>query len=225
MKEQALQMVAAQALQAEAQVDKQLDRYDLANLTQKDLNRIRDERLLELKMKSKQLAEWKALGHGQYEECNDQRVWFEEVKRNRRVVCHFYRTSNEYCAIVDKHLKILAQQHLETRFIKIDAEKAPYLSEKLEVVLLPTILCTKEGFTADRVEGFADFGERYDFSTKEMENRLLMGGVIDPKEYRPKNKGGRETNNANNRSGKAIYESRPMNRMVELDDDDFDISD
>lgn len=44
---------------------------------------------------------------------------------------------------MDKHLSILAKQHIETRFVKINAEKAPYLAEKLRIVVLPTLALIK----------------------------------------------------------------------------------
>ena len=63
--------------------------------------------------------------------------------RHRQVVIHFYRPSTLRCQIVDRHLGELAQGHLETRFLKINAEKCPFLVEKLRIIMLPTILCVK----------------------------------------------------------------------------------
>lgn len=37
------------------------------------------------------------------------------------------------CKIMDKHLALLAPQHVEAKFIKIDAEKAPFFVGKLQV--------------------------------------------------------------------------------------------
>lgn len=52
---------------------------------------------------------------------------------------------------MDKHLSILAKQHLETRFVKIHAEKSPYLAEKLRIVVLPTIALVKNAKVEDYV--------------------------------------------------------------------------
>lgn len=53
--------------------------------------------------------------------------------------------------VVDKHLSILAKQHIETRFVKIHAEKSPFLAEKLKIVVLPTIALIKNAKVDDYV--------------------------------------------------------------------------
>jgi hypothetical protein len=52
---------------------------------------------------------------------------------------------------LDKHLPILAKQHVETRFIKVHAEKAPFLMEKLRIVVLPTLAIVKNAKVEDYV--------------------------------------------------------------------------
>ena len=44
-----------------------------------------------------------------------------------RMVVHFYRASFP-CEVMDKHLAALAPKHLETKFVRIHAEKAPFLT-------------------------------------------------------------------------------------------------
>lgn len=46
------------------------------------------------------------------------------------------------------------------QFCKIDAEKSPFLVERLQIVTLPTILCIKDGKTVHQVVGFDEFGVR-----------------------------------------------------------------
>src|SRR4051812_32073960 len=62
--------------------------------------------------------------------------FFDICKASRNIVVHFFRESTWRCKIVDKHLDILAKDHIETRFIKIDAEKAPFLVERYLLLLL-----------------------------------------------------------------------------------------
>jgi hypothetical protein len=52
---------------------------------------------------------------------------------------------------MDKHMSILAKQHLETRFVKIQAEKSPYLAEKLRIIVLPTLALVKNAKVDDYV--------------------------------------------------------------------------
>lgn len=69
-------------------------------------------------------------GHGEYTELYDEKEFFETTKKSENVVCHFYRDQFVRCKLVDKHLNILAKNHIETKFCKINAEKAPFLTGK-----------------------------------------------------------------------------------------------
>ena len=46
---------------------------------------------------------------------------------------------------MDSHLSKLAQMHPETRFVKIDAEKSPFLAERLRIIMLPTVALVIKG--------------------------------------------------------------------------------
>lgn len=56
--------------------------------------------------------------------------------------------------VMDKHLNVLAKQHIETRFVKIHAEKSPFLAEKLKIVVLPTLALVKNTKVDDYVVCF-----------------------------------------------------------------------
>jgi hypothetical protein len=56
--------------------------------------------------------------------------------------------------VMDKHMSILAKQHIETRFVKIHAEKSPFLAEKLKIVVLPTLALIKNTKVDDYVVCF-----------------------------------------------------------------------
>lgn len=62
-----------------------------------------------------QKEEWRGLGHGVYSEITEEKEFFDVCKKSNKVVCHFFRESTWRCKIVDKHLNLLAPQHLETR--------------------------------------------------------------------------------------------------------------
>jgi hypothetical protein len=74
-----------------------------------------------------------------YSELTDTKEFFNAAKRSARMVVHFYRSVTPRCQIVDAHFQRLAPQHLETRFVKIDAEKNPFLVERLGIIIMPTI--------------------------------------------------------------------------------------
>lgn len=50
-----------------------------------------------------------------------------------------------FLQVMDKHLNILAKQHIETRFVKLNAEKSPFLAEKLKIIVLPTLALSLSG--------------------------------------------------------------------------------
>lgn len=56
-----------------------------------------------------------------------------------------------FLQVVDKHLNILTKQHLETKFVKMNAEKTPFLTEKLNIFMLPTLALVKKGKVVDYV--------------------------------------------------------------------------
>ncbi|XP_054754700.1 thioredoxin domain-containing protein 9-like isoform X1 [Lytechinus pictus] len=160
----------------ESQVDAEIQRLD--NLDGDELEILRRNRLAAMKKQREKEDEWRSLGHGEYQEIPVEKDFFAECKKSTNVVCHFYRDSTERCRIVDKHLRILAAKHLETRFLKINAEKCPFLAQRLRIVLIPTIALIREGKTKDYIVGFDDLGGRDDFPTEMMEWRLGCAEVI-----------------------------------------------
>ncbi|CAH0404205.1 unnamed protein product [Chilo suppressalis] len=67
-------------------------------------------------------------GHGEYTEIDGEKEFFAICNKSTNVVCHFYRNDSPRCKIVDMHLKILCKKHVEARFVKLDAERAPFLT-------------------------------------------------------------------------------------------------
>ena len=93
-----------------------------------------------------------------YLELTDTKEFFNAAKKSARMVVHFYRSVTPRCQIVDAHLERLAPKHLETRFVKIDAEKNPFLVERLGIILMPTIVLIKDGKTDHAIHGFDELG-------------------------------------------------------------------
>ncbi|XP_047226685.1 thioredoxin domain-containing protein 9 [Girardinichthys multiradiatus] len=160
----------------EEQVDAQLSK--LNDMDDDDLERLKERRLEALKKAQKQKQEWLSKGHGEYREISSERDFFGEVKESKNVVCHFYRNSTFRCQVLDKHLAILAKKHVETKFIKLNAEKAPFLSERLRIKVIPTLALLLDGKTKDYVVGFTDLGNTDEFSTEMLEWRLGRADVI-----------------------------------------------
>ncbi|CAK1547950.1 unnamed protein product [Leptosia nina] len=172
--EQAIQQIAQNV---EKQLDLELDRLD--TLDSSDLEAIRQQRIKEMKERAKLKQEWKANGHGEYTEIDGEKDFFGVCNKSENVVCHFYRHDTPRCRIVDMHLRILAARHLETRFVKMDAEKAPFLTGRLKIRVIPTLALVKSNKTKDFIVGFTDLGNRDDFSTDILEWRIARAEVIE----------------------------------------------
>ncbi|RRT43564.1 hypothetical protein B296_00055607, partial [Ensete ventricosum] len=97
---------------------------------------------------------------------------------------------NEPCRIMDKHLKALAPMHLNTKFVKLDAENAPFFVTKLAIKTLPCVVLfrfylkinpfdgnsSRNGIACERLVGFQDLGSKDDFTTRALENLLKRKG-------------------------------------------------
>jgi thioredoxin-like negative regulator of GroEL len=99
-----------------------------------------------------------ALGHGEYQEIPEEKEFFEVTKKSENVVVHFYRDETFRCKILDKHMAALAPKHVETKFCKINADKCPFLTERLRIKVIPTLACIKDAKTKDYIVGFTDLG-------------------------------------------------------------------
>merc|ERR1711959_23949 len=169
-------MVLSMAQQLEGAVDAQLAQMeeemgDLASLRKKRIQQMQKDAQLK-----KELAK---IGHGKYEEIADEKEFFATAKKSEGMVCHFYRDATWRCEIVDKHLKLLATKCFKTRFVKINAEKSPFLVERLKVFMLPTLACVSKGQVVDYVVGFDDLGGTDDFPTEALAARLATAGVCE----------------------------------------------
>jgi len=119
------------------------------------LQAIRQKRLRELMKAQDKQAEHKAKGHGEVRTIS-QDEFLSECTSSKFVVVHFFHKDFERCKIMDHHLKIIATdpQHLSCKFVRIDAEKAPFFVVKLKVKTLPTVIVFKDGKTTDKLLGF-----------------------------------------------------------------------
>lgn len=178
MDEVVSQILEKQVLSAAKAVEDKLDEEIAAldRLDPDDIEALRERRIQQMRRAAERRAKWRALGHGEYTEVPE-KEFFSIAKASERLVCHFYR-DNWPCKVVDKHLSALAKQHVETRFVKVHAEKAPFLTEKLRIVVLPTLAIVKNAKVEDYVVGFDELGGKDDFSTEDLEERLARSQVV-----------------------------------------------
>ena len=82
---------------------------------------------------------------------------------------------------MDKHLFLICKEHVETKFVRIDAEKCPFFVQKLQIQMLPCIVFFENGVAIDRITGFEELGGQDDFPTLNLVRRMVKGGVLIPK--------------------------------------------
>lgn len=167
-----------QAVQlVESQLDSEIER--LENINDTEIDQIRKKRLEAIKTSQLQKIEWEKNGHGKYSELADEKEFFDACKKSKHIVCHFYRDSTFRCKIVDKHLEHLARTHMECRFVKIDAERSKFLTERLKIKVIPTMALIRDSKTIDYIVGFTDLGNTDDFDTEMLEWRIARADIID----------------------------------------------
>jgi len=170
-----------------------------------DLLKIRNKRIQQLQSQHAHKQELLAKGHGTYNEvvqddflkevCNagafsaaDKMKYTndeDEELKSGFVICHFFHKDFEKCKIIDKHLQRIAHQHIESKFIKIDAEKTPFFVEKLKIRVLPCVIIFLNGVAQDErimgYEGLADDmpeGKKDEFPMSKLQERLADIGAI-----------------------------------------------
>merc|ERR1712146_288447 len=164
------------AAKLEAQIDAQLN---AAEDEMDDIEALRKKRIAQMQKDAKMKKELIAMGHTKYEEIEGEKEFFAAAKKSELMVCHFYRDATWRCQIVDKHLKALASKCWKTRFVKINAEKRPFLTERLKIFMLPTITCVIKGQVVDHIVGFDDMGGEDDFPTEALASRLAVAQVVE----------------------------------------------
>lgn len=185
-RQQALQHVeTTQIQQTLVKDDEEEEDYD-AWLDELDddpgLDAIRQQRLQEIKQQQQKQAENIAKGHGSYRYIT-QDEFLPECTGSDFVLVHFYHSDFETCEIMHHHLQKMATKHLNVKFVKIDAQKAPFFVAKLQVRVMPTLLLFRDGKTVERLLGFQDLAPNpckpNEFPTARLEQWLSRAGAIE----------------------------------------------
>lgn len=162
----------------ERAVDDELQRVD--EMEEEELLMIRKKRIDQLREVEKRKAEWIKKGHGSYCEVPDPATFFQYVQDSERVIVHFMRRSTPRCQVIERHLRLLAKDHFETRFCYVDCERIPSLPERFNVMMLPTLMLVEKQNTFHSIIGFDEFGGTDDFTTEDVGHVLAHCGMINP---------------------------------------------
>merc|ERR1712100_966180 len=105
--------------------------------------------------------------------------FFGAAKQSSRMVVIFTRNSNKYGKAMLEHAELLAQRHLEARFIWVDAENAPFLTDRLNIYMLPTIVCVKDNKVHKQHNGLNDISGDGKMTTGLIEFLLQVDEMVD----------------------------------------------
>ena len=135
--------------------DEDEDEYDhLLNDDDDELAALRAARIAQLKAEQVQRAQHQALGHGSLRTITQDEFLPECTGSSKYVCVHFFHDDFERCKIMDYHLKIIASIHIEAKFLRCDAAKAPFFVSKLKIRTLPQLIVFDDGKEIGRLTGF-----------------------------------------------------------------------
>lgn len=148
--------------EAEKAAEKLLRQHDGAPNPEDDddddeLTFLRERRLAAMRKNQEKEIIWRQKQHGSYREIS-QDDFFNIVVREKGgsddVAVHLYHKDFERCKLMDRYLQDLAPAMMSVKIVKLDAERAPFLVEKLRVTTLPCVLLFHNDVNVDRIIGF-----------------------------------------------------------------------
>ncbi|GAW80060.1 phosducin-like protein [Plasmodium gonderi] len=146
------------------------------NSDEEEIRKWREKRLTQLKKKQELKKD------GVYIEISE-KDFIPTVLKNSNVVCHFYDNTFKRCNILHAHLIKLANIHLATKFIKVEAKNCLFFMNKLNLRILPSLCLFIDGVLIKTCVGFEDFGNNDAFKTKDLEKFLYKKKLISNMEY------------------------------------------
>ena len=152
-----------------------------------ELEALRKSRMASLKSKSAAVAHARFVGFGELREIVEA-DFLKEVTSASRVVVFFFHVEFPTCDVMLAHLRPLAAAHPGTKFVKLNAAKAPFFVGKLRVTVLPSLVFFEDGVAVGRQTGLdglvaavprgAPASAGLSFPTGRLERVLAASGVL-----------------------------------------------
>eukprot|EP00405_Crypthecodinium_cohnii_P020432 CAMPEP_0206480862 /NCGR_PEP_ID=MMETSP0324_2-20121206/37706_1 /ASSEMBLY_ACC=CAM_ASM_000836 /TAXON_ID=2866 /ORGANISM="Crypthecodinium cohnii, Strain Seligo" /LENGTH=275 /DNA_ID=CAMNT_0053958049 /DNA_START=61 /DNA_END=888 /DNA_ORIENTATION=+ len=157
----------------------ELDRQeDSKNIDDDDLEVLRARRRQQMKDAHDKKLKYQALGHGSYDDIEEE-AFLKTVTSSERAVVHFHHKMFEKCKVMDMHLGKCARKFFGTRFVRLDAEKAPFFVEKLKIRTLPCVVVFNDGVAVGRQVGFEGLSMGDEFETVQLAWRIKEWGGLE----------------------------------------------
>jgi hypothetical protein len=156
----------------QADIEAMEDKKKSLNDDDDDLEALRARRRQQMKDAHDKRLKYQALGHGSYDEIEED-VFLKTVCASPRCVVHFYHKQFEKCKVIDMHLRKCAKKFFGTKFVRLDAEKSPFFVEKLQIKTLPCAVVFNDGIAKGRQLGYEGLGDET-FKTVQLAWRIKM---------------------------------------------------
>ncbi|KLO14948.1 thioredoxin-like protein [Schizopora paradoxa] len=144
-----------------------------------DMAALREQRLEELQQEMRIVKDMKDQNFGKLTEMKDEKEVLKTSASEKRCVIHFYHHDFKRCQIMNDSLAAIAPKYFNTRFLRVFVENVPWLVEKLQIKILPCVICFIDGVAKDRLIGFEALGNSETFEIAALELQLQTIGVID----------------------------------------------
>ncbi|XP_063968984.1 uncharacterized protein LOC129282055 [Lytechinus pictus] len=141
---------------------------------------IREARMDQMKREAEAARAMEDKGLGLYTEIEKEGDVLKLTTTIPRIIIHFYHTDFRRCSIMDKHLKVLAEQYRDVKFSKVCVDLVPFFVTKLQIQVLPAVLLFIDGVVVDRIVGFEEIGNTDSFTTATLEKRIAKSEIIKP---------------------------------------------
>jgi len=151
----------------------------ISKMDDDELEELRAKRIEALKQKQMQRSKWLANHHGTIHEIKDQKVFFENVKSSKHVICLFYTKTGKFTKPLQEHLTLIARKHLECKFIEIEAEYAPFLIQRLNIWMMPTLVLAKDNKVSTQLRGLDWVAPDGKLDTLKLEQKLFEYGFLE----------------------------------------------
>ncbi|ETO22648.1 hypothetical protein RFI_14545 [Reticulomyxa filosa] len=161
----------------EKALDDEIER--LQNVTPEEMAELRKKRLDDLKQKSEQREKWLSNHHGTVQTLADEKQFFEVMKSTQHVICMFFKTTSKWCQELKQHLSLLAEKHIECKFVEMDGEKAPFLVERLSVTMIPALVLARNNKVVKLLLGLDWVAPDGKLDTLKLEEKLFEYGFFE----------------------------------------------
>jgi len=173
-----LEQLCTKILEVQEKVlDDEIER--LNNISTEEMMELRKKRMDDLKDKVDQREKWLANSHGTIQTLEDERQFFEVMKSTQHVICLFFKTTSKWSQELKQHLSVLAQKHIECKFVEMDGEKAPFLVQRLNVVMIPALVLAKDNKVRQLLLGLDWVAPDGKLDTLKLEEKLFEYGFFE----------------------------------------------